>query len=511
MSLFRIAFASLGRLKRTRTFLSDLSEVLQDDIATLENAILPASRAYGITSLPPEILQSIFIYVVKSCEETRRATIAISLAHVCRRFREAALSTRELWSYINFDDDPDYVAQKLELCGGEIQLYEKLSRAIQNPDDFGIRGVPYEEVRSLILDARFGYQREETDIADVMLEFEQIEFPSLETMIFVYDRVDIAFDLSFPSIASLVTNCMDYRFKAHPALTRLVIGEQVVRGIGTEITGSIRNLLKELGNHPALEDIHIELNTENFPGIRGDSGSRKITNLPFLRALNLSVMEAEDPYLMPSWPVYKCLLWTLQRIAAPALSFVHIKAISRAMGENIWGAAPELGSFPSAQSCVKTLIFESRVLDGLLFELDATSYREDAIRNTQTVVESLAKGMPDVEHLTMILPGLHPPTDRIPMYFPKLRTVHLEGWDDDPSARIALFRFMNQEFGDYLQNVTLVSQGLGNCPSESDQTREAAPDVVVLERNSEGDDFTCTWKHRFGYIDRAEDMIKEDY
>ena len=326
-------------------------------------------------------------------------------------------------------------------------------------------------------------------------------------MTFLRDEWDtgVVDHFSFPSLTSLSTNWMKYPFSKLSALTRLFICDGPLRGIEGEARVSCRvdDLFKALHGHAALKELHVELDSVHF-NTRKDPPPAK---LPSLKTLSLSVREYEA-YSSDEKPLYQCLLWFTNHLSPPNLTTAHFQVVFKGMSESVWGFSPRERSFTSISPLtkVKTLTFEARVLDALLFEADSASYRESSLQHTQTVFDRFASSMPNVEDLGLVCPGLCPAIDSVPRAFRKLRSMHVEGWVDEPSARIAAFGLMNQRNRGALQDITLVSQSAASCSSEIDESRKAAPRVVILERNTEGGKFT--WSHDFGYVDRAEKVMR---
>lgn len=58
-------------------------------------------RPIGAPSIPPELLENIFLDVVESASTSDRALTALELSHICRTFRHAAVNCARLWTCLD--------------------------------------------------------------------------------------------------------------------------------------------------------------------------------------------------------------------------------------------------------------------------------------------------------------------------------------------------------------------------------------------------------------------------
>ncbi|KAG5651900.1 hypothetical protein H0H81_006981 [Sphagnurus paluster] len=101
---------AIKELLQKRTYIEsrvELFKILLDDLHRQLDNVNEDIRShhlyiYGIHSLPPELIQKIFFFCLPSTNCAMVATEApLVLTRVCRQWREAALSTPELWSRLH--------------------------------------------------------------------------------------------------------------------------------------------------------------------------------------------------------------------------------------------------------------------------------------------------------------------------------------------------------------------------------------------------------------------------
>jgi hypothetical protein len=306
----------LHHLEHTHSLLLRLAESLRVDLEVLRGAIVPASRAHGISALPAEILGAIFEEVVRGCKFEGLNKASMSLAHVCRRFRDIALGTPSLWIHFSWNDVSTFVRFKLGLLK-DAPIHASLLFGLQ----FNRKSWSWEETErgyrsfDILYELRMQDKLQRLRTLEVITNtyltstdynLQDLTFPSLHSLMLMhgsfYGVVETAspgfprWDL--PSLRHLTTNCLTIP-TALPNLTSLTIGtEWDLRTCDLDAppttcnTGSLSDFFEALASCHSLERLAIILEHMDFEKIYsvGQTEPRPI-ELPSLQELKMVVWD----------------------------------------------------------------------------------------------------------------------------------------------------------------------------------------------------------------------------
>lgn len=524
---FKEAFNDLCRLKRSKYLLQSLCSALQEDIASLEVVVIPASRALGVASLPPETLQVIFHHAAESTDNQERHRTAMILAQVSRRFRQVAVSTPALWNYSESSFSQDRIARTFERCGETEPLTASLDYAfyrqyLEKRLDYRLhdQNVHYlaeklrehsKQLYSLSVDVLLCVEVRSDDsasreaITKQVKELDDFDSASLKFLTFKSDLSGHLPSWTFSNVTTFSTNRLDYPFMSLPALTHLNITRE-------DQAGDI-NDLKQLDGHTALKEFDVELNSDDF---YDELTYVFVAELPSLESLTVSVAEKvrdrpayfyddDDPR---GHPPLQCVVAFIKYLNAPQLSSVHLHASYQKFCEYRYGSISlPANSLPN----VTTLELEARVFNAELFAEKHSDFRGFVAGLVLSTIKTLTSSMPQIENLELILPGLSPSPDSILALSPTFRTLYLEGWIKTFKNRKCLpelcKKFKKEQYPS-LKEVTVVSQSILSC---SHNPEEGMPEegmteernAVVMEEDFGGLRFT--WEHKSGYEDHYLD------
>ncbi|KAI0347803.1 hypothetical protein BDW22DRAFT_20010 [Trametopsis cervina] len=139
---------------------------------------------FQINSLPCEVLQEIFRYVVHSVEDTHRVVKhRLRISAVCKYWRKAALDDMSLWNTIYFDDNPSW---PLPLMFFERAGTTKLDIRIDEPRLRVERKAPAGQVPASLPPSLT------PDQMDALLDIVLSKYSQIRLIILVVDRWDTA-------------------------------------------------------------------------------------------------------------------------------------------------------------------------------------------------------------------------------------------------------------------------------------------------------------------------------
>ncbi|KLO15353.1 hypothetical protein SCHPADRAFT_938830 [Schizopora paradoxa] len=132
------------RLKHIVDTLSGLSSAIQREFEAATTSFNTVSKIHGLITLPNELLARIFNYVVNWDEKLiipTRTRAAVGLSHVCRYFRDTAISCTQLWTNVSSCGDDDITTLCLSRSKRvplNVRLVTRVDEISPHPDDFGL-------------------------------------------------------------------------------------------------------------------------------------------------------------------------------------------------------------------------------------------------------------------------------------------------------------------------------------------------------------------------------------
>lgn len=297
-----------------------LRQTVIDEIKSLEestralksrrNALAPISR------LPSETLATIFTLLSASAWDERPAHLEwVRVAHVCRRWREAALNHPRFWSYINFT--------KLTSAG----MVEILARAKMAPLHLEVdinrwttaNFEPFEGQ----LEAHISHTRHLTISGYLATALPRLtsSAPTLESLFLSHDRIGIGINIpdnllnrTAPNLTSLELQNCNISWKS-PLLKGL--RNLKLLNISTKARPELEDWLDALNEMPKLETLSLRSATPFAPpaGPLISERSRTIT-LPSLTHFHIHAFARDCAF-------------ALAHLLFPALTWLHVNVRSR--------------------------------------------------------------------------------------------------------------------------------------------------------------------------------------
>ena len=308
-----------------------LRRAIDDEIISSEEStrVLKSRRnALALIScLPPETLAAIFSFLFPEWNKEARYLEWIHVAHVCRRWREAALCHPRFWSHVVFT--------KLTSDG----VAEILSRAKMAPlhleADFTRRNWPQPRVDAIAgdIEAHISHTRRLKISGPLRSVLEQLtsSAPTLESISLlnlshVSSQIVIPanlFNCTTPSLSSLELENCDISWKS-PLLKGLRTLE--ILRLSTEARPKLEDWLATLDEMPLLETLVLNSATPLASSLT--SHSSRIVTLPSLTKFHISA-SAKDSLL------------ALTHLVFPALTCLYVDAKSQETnGEDVQQLIP---------------------------------------------------------------------------------------------------------------------------------------------------------------------------
>lgn len=125
--------------KTQRLHLISRAYTLKSELSVVFSALNDLTTS---SSLPPELLSCIFLHYTQSTTPSNHIKRLLAIAHVCRRWREAALGCQLLWTQVFVPCQSDLlqvIAQRFGNCSldvtllSEDELYEDTSTTSDDP------------------------------------------------------------------------------------------------------------------------------------------------------------------------------------------------------------------------------------------------------------------------------------------------------------------------------------------------------------------------------------------
>jgi hypothetical protein len=301
----------------------DLRQAIDDEINSLQASIdsirasiwaLKSRRnaLAPISCLPPETLAAIFSFLSPSANNEACHLEWISVSHVCRRWRDAALTHACLWSHINFSKLPPAAMT-------EIPARAKMTPLHLEADFTRWRWAEVNAFQKQ-LEVHISHTRHLSIYKPLpwVLERLSLSAPALESFSLSHNTVQVAipvnlFNCAAPSLTSLELKKCNISWKS-PLLRKLRTLK--IRGVSDEARPELEDWLDALGEMPQLKTLVLSYATPLVPLTTAfmPEPSRTVT-LPSLTKFHISAF-AKD-----------CVL-ALAHLVLPALTCLHVNAES---------------------------------------------------------------------------------------------------------------------------------------------------------------------------------------
>ncbi len=302
---------SAGSRDRLLQKIDDETNSLQESLRALRhrrNAIIPISR------LPLETLAAIFSILSASAWNTGDDKLSwIRVAHVCHRWREAALNHPRIWSYINFDKltsagvagmlsrakmAPLYLeADVIFGVASSSALVEQIEAHISHTCHLRVRGYLPDVLHRLVSSAP-------------ILEFLSLSHKSPGFALPCSDIPDNLLNCTTPSLTILKLENCNISWKS-PLLKRLRTLEIIEPS--TEARPKLEDWLDALDEMPQLQKLVLESATPHTPIVAGP------LKLEPSRAVTLSSLTQFHIYTTA-----KDCAFALAHLKLPALTWLHV-------------------------------------------------------------------------------------------------------------------------------------------------------------------------------------------
>ncbi len=284
--------------------LSELTSAIQVDSEAAQANFEAVRRMCCLASLPTELLACVFDYVVSgdpSLTNPSRWKAAVTLSHVCRYFRDMALSRAHLWVNISCSGD---MAASCLLRSKDVPLDVELAVAFEyaDPDNLSFErlflGATSHSKRWRRLDVQFlsnldgdgAVNRTPLSDPDVRQTFRSPYVPLLESLLIRNNKPANALYTNYSEFAHWNTPSLRHISAVHYFPLSLPNLENLTTLDITLILNQIdfAVVLKELSRMRALEDFALKLDNCSYPYVEPITiRNYKRTDLPSVRRLRI--------------------------------------------------------------------------------------------------------------------------------------------------------------------------------------------------------------------------------